>query len=41
MLYKDLNIISRTILIPAPTAIIPSKDGKLLEIVLVIIAIIS
>ena len=41
MLYSDLNITSKTILTPAPTAIIASNDGKLLEIVLVIINIIS
>ena len=41
MLYNDLNIISKTIFKPAPTAIIPNKDGKLLEIVLVIMVIIS
>jgi|GEM_PF-5343170 hypothetical protein len=41
MLYKDLNTTSNTILKPAPTAIIANKDGKLIEIVLVIIDIIS
>lgn len=41
MLYRDLKIISTTIFKPAPTAIIASNDGKLLEIVLVIIDIIS
>jgi len=41
MLYNDLKITSKTILTPAPTAIIPKRDGKLLEIVLVIMVIIS
>lgn len=41
MLYSDLKITSKTILTPAPTAMIANNEGKLLEIVLVIIDIIS
>ena len=41
MLNKDLKITSTTILKPAPTDIIANKDGKLSEIVFVMINIIS